>query len=69
MRAGKTKSVVEVVLQILRCQPDATVLLCAPSNSATDTLALRLIKTLVEPGSLLRLNDKERTFAEVPAEL
>jgi len=62
---GKTKSVVEAVLQILRCQPDATVLLAAPSNSAADTLALRLRKTL-RPPDMLRLNDRERTFAEVP---
>ncbi|KAL7417001.1 P-loop containing nucleoside triphosphate hydrolase protein [Mrakia frigida] len=62
---GKTKSVVEGVLQILRCQPNATILLSAPSNSAADTLALRLRRTL-RPADMLRLNDRERTFAEVP---
>ncbi|KAJ3992098.1 P-loop containing nucleoside triphosphate hydrolase protein [Lentinula boryana] len=62
---GKTRTVVETVHQILRTQPEAHILLCAPSNSATDTLALRLGLSL-HPGDMLRLNDQNRTFAEVP---
>ncbi|KAJ3811569.1 P-loop containing nucleoside triphosphate hydrolase protein [Lentinula aff. lateritia] len=62
---GKTRTVVETVHQILRTQPEAHILLCAPSNSATDTLALRLASSL-KPGDMLRLNDQNRTFAEVP---
>ncbi|KAF5336688.1 hypothetical protein D9758_015674 [Tetrapyrgos nigripes] len=46
-------------------QPEACILLCAPSNPATDTLALRLGKDL-GPHEMLRLNDENRTFAEVP---
>lgn len=47
--------------------PNSHILLCAPSNSATDTLALRLAQGgLLKPNELLRLNDKDRTFAEVP---
>lgn len=67
---GKTKTVVEAVLQILRSQPSACVLLCAPSNPATDTLAMRLKESgMIEPKDMLRLNDNNRTFAEVPTEL
>ncbi|KAK0476087.1 AAA domain-containing protein [Armillaria novae-zelandiae] len=55
---------VEIVHQILRVQPDAHVLVCAPSNPATDTLADRLGKVL-KPSELFRLNDQNRTFAEV----
>jgi hypothetical protein len=62
---GKTRTVVETVLQILRVQPEACILLCAPSNPATDTLVLRLRSSL-KPTEMLRLNDRNRTFAEVP---
>ncbi|KAF9553859.1 P-loop containing nucleoside triphosphate hydrolase protein [Agrocybe pediades] len=62
---GKTRTVVESVLQIFRTQPEACILLCAPSNPATDTLALRLQKHLLQR-EMLRLNDPNRTFAEVP---
>ncbi|KAK7460460.1 adenylosuccinase ade13 [Stygiomarasmius scandens] len=62
---GKTRTIVETVHQILRVQPEACILLCAPSNPATDTLAVRLGKVL-KPHEMLRLNDENRTFAEVP---
>ncbi|KAG6812687.1 hypothetical protein H0H92_001316 [Tricholoma furcatifolium] len=65
---GKTRTVVETVLQILRLQPEASILLCAPSNPATDTLVLRL-RTFLQPHEMLRLNDPNRTFAEVPIEI
>jgi hypothetical protein len=68
LRVYALQMVTELALQILRVQPTATILLVAPSNSATDTLCLRLLKAL-GPGqrpSMLRLNDRERTFAEVP---
>ncbi|KAH7877744.1 P-loop containing nucleoside triphosphate hydrolase protein [Lentinula edodes] len=62
---GKTRTVVETVHQILHTQPEAHILLCAPSNSATDTVALRLGSSL-KLGDMLQLNDQNRTFAEVP---
>lgn len=43
-------------------------LLCTPSDTAADTIALRLGKKM-KPGQLLRLNSSKRTFAEVPEEL
>ena len=45
-----------------------SILLCAPSNSAADTLALRL-RAHFNPTKMLRLNSFSRTFAEVPQEL
>ncbi|KAF8172752.1 P-loop containing nucleoside triphosphate hydrolase protein [Mycena galopus ATCC 62051] len=62
---GKTRTTVEAVLQILRFHPEASIVLCAPSNPATDTLVMRLRSTL-QPHEMFRLNDPNRTFAEVP---
>ncbi|KAJ6524568.1 P-loop containing nucleoside triphosphate hydrolase protein [Mycena capillaripes] len=62
---GKTRTTVETVLQILRFHPEASIVLCAPSNPATDTLVMRLRSTL-QPHEMFRLNDPNRTFAEVP---
>jgi hypothetical protein len=59
------RTVVETVFQILRVQPEACILLCAPSNPATDTLVSRLRSNL-KPNEMFRLNDQNRTFAEVP---
>ncbi|KAL8935308.1 MAG: hypothetical protein Q9216_005494 [Gyalolechia sp. 2 TL-2023] len=66
---GKTKTIVETVTQ-MACDPsfEGTILLCAPSDSAADTLALRL-RNHFEPKVMFRLNDFSRTFAEVPQEL
>ncbi|KAJ7153558.1 P-loop containing nucleoside triphosphate hydrolase protein [Mycena crocata] len=61
---GKTRTMVEAVLQILRFSSDACILLCAPSNPATDTLVSRL-KSVLSPDLMLRLNDPNRTFPEV----
>ena len=65
---GKTRTVVEMVLQILRLQPEACILLCAPSHAATNTLVLRL-RDHLKPTEMLRLNDQSRTFAEIPDEI
>ncbi|EAU82805.2 RNA helicase [Coprinopsis cinerea okayama7 len=40
---GKTLTLVESILQILFLDPTAKVLVCAPSNSAADVLALRIL--------------------------
>jgi len=45
-----------------------SMLLCCPSKPAADTLALGL-RPHFGPGTLLRLNEFSRTFAEVPQEL
>ena len=66
---GKTKTMCEVVVQLANDSGlQGSILLCAPSNQAADTLGIRL-RHHFDPTSLLRLNDFSRTFAEVPNEL
>ena len=62
---GKTKTVVELALQMLAQDDTKHLLLCAPSDSAADTLLQRLSAHL-SPTDLLRLNSPARSFAEVP---
>ncbi|KAL8704339.1 MAG: hypothetical protein Q9201_002490 [Fulgogasparrea decipioides] len=66
---GKTKTMVETVMQMtFDADNEGAILLCAPSDSAADTLTLRLRKHL-DPKVMFRLNDFSRTFAEVPEEI
>ena len=65
---GKTRTLTAAVMATLHCQSFASILLCAPSNTAADTLALRLTAAL-RPGQMLRINDPGRTFAELPEAL
>lgn len=64
---GKTKTLCEIIVQLGRDDPNflGSILLCAPSNQAADTLADRL-RVHFDPKAMLRLNDSSRTFAEVP---
>ncbi|KAF2465545.1 P-loop containing nucleoside triphosphate hydrolase protein [Lindgomyces ingoldianus] len=64
---GKTKTLVELAMQLIKDQVDH-VLICAPSDAAADTLALRLSKHL-KPSQLFRLNGPGRTVDEVPQAL
>lgn len=60
---------VEIVTQLaFDPENEGAILVCAPSDSAADTLALRL-RSHFEPKVMFRLNDFSRTFAEVPQEL
>ncbi|KAF2812702.1 P-loop containing nucleoside triphosphate hydrolase protein [Mytilinidion resinicola] len=65
---GKTKTLVETALQLLASKKRAHILVCAPSDPAADTLALRLSVHL-KPHELLRLNGPSRSFPEVPGQL
>lgn len=69
---GKTKTIVELTYQLLKRAEQrglvSHILLCAPSDSAADTLALRLAGQLY-PHELFRLNSWSRSFAEVPERL
>lgn len=66
---GKTKTVVEAVTQLANdADFTGTVLVCAPSDPAADTLILRL-RSIFSPKTIFRLNEFSRTFAEVPQEL
>ncbi|CAE6416824.1 unnamed protein product [Rhizoctonia solani] len=65
---GKTTAVVEAIHQVVRTHPESRLLVCAPSNSASDLLATRLAK--VYPKSqLLRLNAPTRSFDALPVGL
>lgn len=65
---GKTKTLVELTLQILQHNARPRILLTAPSVTAADTLALRLSSQL-SPREMTRINDPRRTFEEVPEAL
>lgn len=62
---GKTKTTVELALQLLAKDSAAHLLMCAPSDPAADTLIERLSKRL-KPAQLLRINAPSRNFPEVP---
>ncbi|CAI6314581.1 unnamed protein product [Periconia digitata] len=65
---GKTKTLVELAMQLLEGHTVDHILICAPSDQAADTLALRLKKYLT-PTQLLRLIGPSRAENEVPLEL
>ncbi|KAF1956931.1 P-loop containing nucleoside triphosphate hydrolase protein [Byssothecium circinans] len=65
---GKTKTLVETAMQLLNAHTVDHLLICAPSDQAADTLALRL-KYYLKPTQLLRLNGPWRADMEVPREL
>lgn len=52
---GKTATVVEAILQVLRAKSYAKVLVCTPSNNAADLVA-SLLMPHMEIGELMRLN-------------
>ena len=69
---GKTKTLVEAALQLLHSAASANerchLLICAPSDSAADTIATRL-QAHLNRMELFRLNGWTRSFAEVPESL
>ncbi|KAJ8488175.1 hypothetical protein ONZ45_g14054 [Pleurotus djamor] len=64
---GKTVTIVEAIRQVLIHDPDAHVLACAPSNSAADLIALRLLD--LGPDVLFRLYAPSRFKSQVPEAL
>jgi DNA polymerase III delta prime subunit len=65
---GKTKTLVETAMQLLNTTDVAHLLICAPSEAAADTLALRL-RGYLNRTQLFRLNRPGRADNEVPREL
>lgn len=65
---GKTKTLVEVAMQLLNTTDVSHILICAPSEAAADTLTMRL-KQYFTPNQLLRLNGPNRAENEVPLDL
>ncbi|KYO47495.1 putative helicase Mov10l1 isoform B [Alligator mississippiensis] len=54
---GKTVTIIEAILQIYYTLPGSRILVCAPSNSATDLICLRLHESnLLKPGAMVRVN-------------
>ncbi|KAH9948068.1 P-loop containing nucleoside triphosphate hydrolase protein [Amylocystis lapponica] len=64
---GKTVTVVEAILQILLKQPSACILACAPSNSAADIIAQRLM--MLGKDKLFRFYAVSRGESQIPPEL
>ena len=65
---GKTKTLVELALNLLNSTSIGHILVCAPSESAADTLAQRL-KAHLKPKQLFRFNAPSRADNEVPQDL
>ncbi|RMZ91827.1 hypothetical protein DV736_g928, partial [Chaetothyriales sp. CBS 134916] len=68
---GKTRTIVEASLQLLACKKSGVqphLIICAPSDAAADTLAIRLSHHLSQE-QMFRLNGWTRTHAEVPDRL
>lgn len=64
---GKTVTVVEAMRQIMLTDPNARILACAPSNSAADLIAERLMG--LSPQQLFRLNAPSRSQNLMPKSL
>ncbi|XP_065521266.1 RNA helicase Mov10l1 isoform X4 [Lathamus discolor] len=63
---GKTVTVVEAILQIHYALPDSRILVCAPSNAATDLICLRLHQSnLLKPGTMVRVNASFRSEEQI----
>ncbi|KFQ95258.1 Putative helicase Mov10l1, partial [Nipponia nippon] len=63
---GKTLTVIEAILQIHYTLPDSRILVCAPSNAATDLICLRLHQSnLLKPGAMVRVNASFRSEEQI----
>ncbi|XP_033647607.1 putative helicase MOV-10 isoform X2 [Asterias rubens] len=64
---GKTVTIVEAMKQVYNALPECHILACAPSNSATDLIAKRLLTggTPIDKNNLLRLNATSRDWKTV----
>lgn len=65
---GKTVTMVEAMRQVLAANPQARILACAPSNSAADLIATRLIGAL-STDELFRFYAPSRSKEQVALEL
>lgn len=65
---GKTETIVEAIKQVLKHNPNARILACAPSNSAADIIAQRL-HAVLSPDELFRCNAAFRDPGSLPATL
>ena len=63
---GKTSTVVECIIQLVRRDPSVKVLVCTPSNAAADLLVERLAVTGLNETELFRLNAYSRSERDIP---
>ncbi|TFK28523.1 RNA helicase [Coprinopsis marcescibilis] len=72
---GKTITIVEAIRQVLKVNPSAKILACAPSNSAADLIAQRLCTKVgtstvgMDPNALFRMYAPSRNKEQAPTEL
>ncbi|KAF8320843.1 P-loop containing nucleoside triphosphate hydrolase protein [Clavulina sp. PMI_390] len=66
---GKTTVIVEAIRQLMRRDSSATILACAPSNSAADLIAQSLKQKGANKSEILRLNAPSRLISTLPKEL
>ncbi|KAG9001263.1 hypothetical protein FRB93_012190 [Tulasnella sp. JGI-2019a] len=64
---GKTVTIVEAILQLIKRKSSIKILACAPSNSAADLITQRLAS--LGPEKLFRLNAPFRNVKDMPEEL
>ncbi|XP_025937281.1 RNA helicase Mov10l1 [Apteryx rowi] len=63
---GKTLTIIEAILQIHYTLPDSRILVCAPSNTATDLICMRLHESnLLKPGTMVRVNASCRSPEQI----
>jgi helicase MOV-10 len=60
-------TLVESIHQLIKRDPDIRILACAPSNSAADLIAQKLVA--LGPSRLFRLNSLSRKTKDIPLEL
>ncbi|XP_033744976.1 RNA helicase Mov10l1-like [Pecten maximus] len=64
---GKTMTVVETIIQVLKKMPSSRILACTPSNSAADLIAERIHRSRqVKTSDMVRLNAAQRNEETVP---
>ncbi|OWF48746.1 RNA helicase Mov10l1-like [Mizuhopecten yessoensis] len=64
---GKTMTIVETIIQVLKKMPSSRILACTPSNSAADLIAERIHKSgQVKTSDMVRLNAVQRNQETVP---
>ncbi|KAH9038479.1 P-loop containing nucleoside triphosphate hydrolase protein [Lactarius pseudohatsudake] len=63
---GKTSTLVESIMQLLRRDASFKILACTPSNAAADLLVERLAAAGLTVNQLLRLNARSRVMKSIP---
>jgi hypothetical protein len=66
---GKTSTLVEIILEVVKNYPESRILVTAPSESAADTVAMKLVTKGMTPSQVFRFNDKLRDITTLPASL